>query len=529
MNNEFILALKQIEKERNIPLEVLLEALEDALAAAHKRNFGPNQNVVINIDRITGEMRVLASKLVVKTPSIPLQEISLKEAKRINAEVELGDEIMVEAIPPDFGRIAAQTAKQVIVQRIREAERDILFNEYARREGDIVSGTVQRYDQKNLIVDIGKAEGIIPTSEQVASEHFRHGDRIKAYVTEVKKSARGPQVVLSRSHPGLLKRLFEIEVPEIRQGIIHIKGVVREAGSRSKIAVKSLDSTIDPIGACVGPKGSRVQTIVDELKGEKIDIINWNDEPAVFISNSLSPARVMHVIIDESDRAAIVVVPDNQLSLAIGKDGQNARLAVKLSNWKIDIKNETQAKVAQKEAAEKAARDAADRAKREAEEKVRREAEEQAARERAAIEAEERAARDAELAAQGIVVYEEAAFTEELAEGEYAVEYAEGEYAGEYAQEYAQEPEYLSPEKAALLEIMQEEPELVLGDEALQYATVSEEEYVAEVTPEESAEALETKKKKELAEEELKPKKKKVQKEKRRKIDDYEEDYEEIL
>jgi N utilization substance protein A len=514
MNNEFILALKQIEKERNIPLEMLLEALEDALAAAHKRNFGPNQNVVINIDRVTGEIRVLASKLVVKSVTNPVGEISLKEARKINAEVETGDEIMVEVMSPDFGRIAAQTAKQVIVQRIREAERDILFSEYARREGDIVSGIVQRFDQKNCIVDIGKAEGIVPPSEQVPTERLKHGDRIKAYVLEVRKSARGPQVVLSRNNPNLLKRLFEIEVPEIRQGIILIKGVVREAGSRAKIAVKSLDSTIDPVGACVGPKGSRVQTIVDELKGEKVDIIPWSEDPAIFIANSLSPARVQTVYIDDREKSAIVVVPDNQLSLAIGRDGQNARLGVRLTGWKIDIKNETQAKVAAREAAERAAKEEVQRKQREAEEREARLAAETAAR-----EAAERAAfEEAERALQKAFSEEEP--VEEVAAQE-APEYVEVDYT-------EISPEYLPPEKAALLEILSEHPEGGLP-EGYEY------EYVEYVVPEEGAEALpvhvpeDTGKKKRVEDiEERAPKKKKAVKEKRRKIEDYDEEYEEV-
>jgi len=510
MNNEFILALKQIEKERNIPLEMLLEALEDALAAAHKRNFGPTQNVVINIDRVTGEIRVLASKLVVKTVATPLGEVSLKEAKKINPEVEIGDEIMLEVQSPDFGRIAAQTAKQVIVQRIREAERDILFNEYARREGDIVSGIVQRFDQKNCIVDIGKAEGIIPPNEQVPTERMKHGDRIKAYVVEVRKSARGPQVVMSRNHPSLLKRLFEIEVPEIRQGIILMKGVVREAGSRAKIAVKSLDSTIDPVGACVGPKGSRVQTIVDELKGEKVDIIPWSEDPASFIASSLSPARVMTVYIDEREKSAIVVVPDNQLSLAIGKDGQNARLAVRLTGWKIDIKNESQAKVAAKEAAERQAKEDAARKTREAEEKVAREAAEVAAR-----EAAERAAfEEAERALQMAYTDQPAAAAVPAEAAAEAIEYVEVD------------PQFLSPEKAALLELISQGQALPESEE---YAY----EYVEYVVPEEQpAEPVpldEAGKKKKAAElEELKPKKKKVVKEKRRKIEEYDEQYEEV-
>lgn len=344
MNGEMISAMKQIEKERQIPIEVLLEAIESALLSAYKRNFGATQNVAVQIDRQTGGVRVLARKTVVSTVKDAQVEISLAEAKAMEPTVKKGEILEFEITPQDFGRIAAQTAKQVIVQRIREAERDIIFTEYSARQGDIVSGVVQRYEQRNILVDLGRAEAVLPQSEQVPYENFRHGDRIKAYVLEVKKTTRGPQVVISRTHPNLIKRLFELEVPEIRQGVIEIKALVREPGHRSKIAVKSKDSNVDAVGACVGPKGSRVQTVVDELRGEKIDIINWNEDLVTYISNSLSPAKVVTVTVYDYDKSALVMVPDHQLSLAIGKEGQNVRLAAKITGWKIDIKSETQVK-----------------------------------------------------------------------------------------------------------------------------------------------------------------------------------------
>lgn len=348
MNSDFLSALKQIEKERGIPLDMLIQAIEDALVAAYKRNFGPNQNVIIEIDRHTGELGIWQRKLVVPEVEDPDVEMSLTEAQEYaGGEVEVGMELDMEVPNRTFGRIAAQTAKQVIVQRIREAEREIIYGEYIKRESELISGTVQRYEHRSVLVDLGRAEGVIPVAEQAQNEWFRHGDRIKCFVLEVKTATRGPQVILSRAQPGFLMKLFELEVPEIRQGIIQVKAVVREAGFRSKIAVKSLDNSVDPVGACVGPKGSRVQAVVDELRGEKIDVIPWSDDPIMFVANSLQPARVSRVTLYEDDRSAVVVVPDNQLSLAIGREGQNARLAAKLTGWKIDIKSESQARAAQ--------------------------------------------------------------------------------------------------------------------------------------------------------------------------------------
>jgi N utilization substance protein A len=358
VNSDFLSALKQIERERNIPLDMLIRAIEDALVAAYKKNFGPNQQVIIEIDRNSGELHIWQRKLVVPEVEDPGSEMSLEEAQEFSPEADIGTEIDMEVPNDTFGRIAAQTAKQVIVQRIRDAEREIVFGEFVRREGELINGTVQRYEHRSLLVDLGRIEGVIPANEQAHNEWFRHGDRIKAYVMEVKTTIRGPQVILSRAQPGLLVRLFELEVPEIRQGIIQVKAVVREAGYRSKIAVKSLENAVDPVGACVGPKGSRVQSVVDELRGEKIDVIPWSDDTHTFVANSLQPARVSRVTLYEDQRSAVVVVPDSQLSLAIGKEGQNARLAARLTGWKIDIKSETQAREIQEiESKEREVRD----------------------------------------------------------------------------------------------------------------------------------------------------------------------------
>lgn len=342
MNTEFIEALEELEREKGIAMDVLIEALEAALISAYKRNFGSLQNVRVHIDRETGEIKVFARKTVVEQAEDERSEISLEAARAKDSRYELDDIVEVEVTPRDFGRIAAQTAKQVVVQRIREAERGIIFEEFSSREGDIVNGVVQRQDQKNVYIDLGKTEAILAPTEQIPGEDYRHGDRIKTYIVEVRKTTKGPQILVSRTHPGLLKRLFELEVPEIHDGTVELKSVAREAGARSKIAVYSKDENVDPVGACVGPKGMRVQTIVTELKGEKIDIVKWSQDPAKFVANALSPAKVVSVVIYEDDKIARVVVPDFQLSLAIGKEGQNARLAAKLTGWKIDIKSESQ-------------------------------------------------------------------------------------------------------------------------------------------------------------------------------------------
>lgn len=343
MNMEFIEALHELEKERGISAEVLFEAIEAALISAYKKNFASLQNVRVHIDRLTGEFKVFARKTVVENVEDPRVEVSLSDAHKVDPNYTVDDIVEYEVTPREFGRIAAQTAKQVVVQRIREAERGMIYDEYINREGDIVTGVVQRYEQKNVIVDLGKVEAILPAQEQIPGETYQPFERIKTYVFEVKKTTKGPQIILSRTHPGLVKRLFELEVPEIHDGVVEIKGVSREAGARSKIAVYSRDTNVDPVGACVGPKGSRVQTIVTELKGEKIDIVNYSVDPKEFVANALSPAKVIGVYPKTDEKVALVVVPDYQLSLAIGKEGQNARLAAKLTSWKIDIKSESQA------------------------------------------------------------------------------------------------------------------------------------------------------------------------------------------
>lgn len=340
---EFIEAIHELEKEKGISAEVLFEAIEAALISAYKKNFSSLQNVRIHIDRLTGEIKVYTRKNVAENIEDSRVQIPLEEAKKIDPNYSLEDVVEFEVTPREFGRIAAQTAKQVVVQRIREAERGLIYDEYINREGDIVTGIVQRYEQRNVIVDLGKVEAVLPGSEQIPGESYQPFERIKTFVVEVKKTTKGPQILLSRTHPGLIKRLFELEVPEIHDGIVEIKAVAREAGARSKIAVYSKDKNVDPVGACVGPKGSRVQNIVNELKGEKMDIINWSSDPVEFVSNALSPAKVLGVYPKLEDKVTLVVVPDYQLSLAIGKEGQNARLAAKLTGWKIDIKNETQA------------------------------------------------------------------------------------------------------------------------------------------------------------------------------------------
>lgn len=343
MNAEFMQAFEQLGREKGITPEVLFDAIEAALISAYKRNFGSAQNVRVSLDRVTGEIHVYARKNVVEDVSDARLELSLGEAKAIDPRYELEDVVELEVTPKNFGRIAAQTAKQVVVQRIREAERGMIYEEFSNRESDIVTGIVQRIEQKNVFIDLGKAEAILAPSEQIPDEVYKHNDRLKTYIVEVKKTTKGPQILVSRTHPGLLKRLFELEVPEIHDGIVELKSVAREPGLRSKIAVYSRDETVDPVGACVGHKGMRVQTIVNELKGEKIDIVKWNTDPAKYIANALSPARVLSVEIQETEKMSRVIVPDYQLSLAIGKEGQNARLAAKLTGWKIDIKSESQA------------------------------------------------------------------------------------------------------------------------------------------------------------------------------------------
>lgn len=343
---DFMEALDELEKDRGINKEIIIDTIEQALLTAYKKNFGSAQNVRVEVDREDGEVRVFSQRRVVDESDLydTFLEIELADARKIDPSYELGDIIENEVTPKDFGRIAAQTAKQVVVQRIREAEREIVYNEFIEKETEIVTGEIARATSKTVYVNVGKIEASMPESEQIPGEEYKAGQKIKVYILEVKKTNKGPQIVVSRSHPGLVKRLFEKQVEEIYQGIVQIKSVSREAGSRTKIAVQSIDERIDPIGACVGTKGSRVRAVVDELGGEKIDIINYSEDPAEFISASLSPSKVVRVDVNEEEKTALVVVPDYQLSLAIGKSGQNARLAAKLTNWKIDIKSESQIK-----------------------------------------------------------------------------------------------------------------------------------------------------------------------------------------
>jgi len=343
MNTDLLEALATLEKEKGISKDVLIEAIEAALISAYKRNFHQAQNVRIDFDKETGNIKVFARKTVVEEVNDPRLEISLSEAQAINPVYEIGDVVEIEVTPKDFGRIAAQTAKQVVTQRVREAERGIIYSEFIDREEDIMTGIVQRYDNRFIYVNLGKVEALLPASEQMPNETYQQNDRIKVYITKVEKTTKGPQVMVSRTHPGLLKRLFELEVPEIYDGTVEIKAIAREAGDRSKIAVYSENPEIDPVGSCVGQKGQRVQAIVDELNGEKIDIVEWSEDPKEFVANALSPSKVLHVEVNEEEKATTVVVPDYQLSLAIGKRGQNARLAAKLTGWKIDIKSESDA------------------------------------------------------------------------------------------------------------------------------------------------------------------------------------------
>ena len=347
MNREVIEAVGLLAKEKGISKEVLFSAIEEALKSAYRKNFKKGtvsgQNVDVSIDRTTGAVQVFARKIIVENVEDDSQEISLQEARGIQPNYDVGDIVKVEVTPGDFGRVAAQTAKQVIMQRIREAEQGIIYDEYIEKENEILTAIVQRVEGKNVYVELGKTEGIIEAQGQMPGEEYNVNDRIKVYVLEVQRTTKGPQVVVSRTHPGLIKRLFELESPEIQNGTVQIKSIAREAGSRTKMAVFSVDPMIDPVGSCVGPRGMRVEHVVAELKNEKIDIIKGSADPAELIANALNPARVLSGFIAEYAKACRVIVPDNQLSLAIGKEGQNARLAVKLTGWKIDIKSQSQA------------------------------------------------------------------------------------------------------------------------------------------------------------------------------------------
>ena len=344
MNKELIEALEILEKEKNISKATMLEAIENSLLTACKNHFGKADNVKVNINPTTGDFAVLASKEVVEEVEDPLTQISLAEAKMIAPKYNLGDVVQIPIESKSFGRIATQNAKNVILQKIREEERKVLYNDWYAMEKDIVQGVVQRYVGRNVSLNLGKVDAILSEQEQVKGEVFQPTERVKLYVLEVKDTPKGPRISVSRTHPDLVKRLFELEVAEVKDGTVEIKSIAREAGSRTKIAVKSNDPNVDPVGACVGINGARVNSIVSELRGEKIDIINWDDNPAYLIENALSPAKVICVVADEDAKEAQVIVPDYQLSLAIGKEGQNARLAAKLTGYKIDIKSETQAR-----------------------------------------------------------------------------------------------------------------------------------------------------------------------------------------
>ncbi len=340
MKTEFMVALTQLAAEKHLPKEVVLAAIESALVSAYRKDaFTAGQDIIAKINPNNGEVKLYVRKTVAEAPSDPLHEVSLTEAQKINRSAQVGEILSIESTPPNAGRIAAQTARQVILQRLHEAEHHAIFEEFTSKEGDIVTGIVQRITPDQIYIDLGKADAILPSNEQVHNERYRTGQRLKLYVLEVNRTTRGPQIIMSRSHRNLLRRLFELEVPEIYGGTVQLKSVAREAGHRSKVAVAACQEGTDPVGCCVGLRGIRIQNIVNELNGEKIDVIEWSDNPSVFIANALSPAQVSNVELSTEENIAIVAVPDKQLSLAIGKEGQNARLAAKLTGWRIDIKS----------------------------------------------------------------------------------------------------------------------------------------------------------------------------------------------
>jgi transcription termination/antitermination protein NusA len=348
MKSDFLMAITQLAAEKNLPKEMVLEAVEAALASAYKKDNLATSNVVVRIDRESGAVRVYTRKTVVEEITDPRTEMTPQEARALKPDAVIGDNVDIETAAHDGGRIAAQTAKQVVLQRLREAEREVVYEEYSGKESDILSGMVQRFEGKNVIIDLGKAEAVLPPSEQVKTEHYRPGQRLKLYLLEVIKSSKGPQVTVSRTHKNLLRRLFELEVPEIYKGTVELRSIAREPGHRSKVAVYSSQEGIDPVGACVGLRGIRIQNIVNELGGERIDVVQWDPDASRFVANALSPAQVLGVSVDAGENTASVVVPDRQLSLAIGKEGQNARLAAKLTGWRIDIRSES---IAQQERA----------------------------------------------------------------------------------------------------------------------------------------------------------------------------------
>jgi len=341
MKSELLIAITQMAAEKNLPREVVLRAVEAALASAYKKDSGLQGNITVHIDRERGTVHVYQHRTVVEEVTDPKVEIGLEEARRLKPDARPGDTITTEVTPTNAGRIAAQTAKQVVLQRLREAERDKIHEEFASRRGDIVSGVVQRVEPRQVIVDLGRTEAVLPAAEQVRTEQYRPGQRLRFYLLDVQRQAKGPQIVLSRTHKDLVKRLLELEVPEVAKGVVEIKAIAREPGYRTKVAVAARQPGVDPVGACVGLRGLRIQNIVNELGGERIDVVEWDRDPARFVANALSPAQVSRVIINEEENTAIVIVPDRQLSLAIGKEGQNARLAAKLTGWRIDIKPES--------------------------------------------------------------------------------------------------------------------------------------------------------------------------------------------
>lgn len=476
MKSEFEIAITQLSADRNLAPDVIIEAIEMALVSAYKRNYGPSQNVNVELDRRTGKARVYVKKQVVEQVEDERNEITPAEAKLIDPAAAPGDFVDVEVMPRDFGRIAAQTAKQVITQRIREAERDSVYAEYAERAEELVNGIVREVDvrSRTVGVSLGKAEAVLPRSEQIVREHYRVGQRIRVYIISVERTARGPQITVSRTHPDLLRRLLELEVPEIYNGTVEVKAIAREPGYRSKVAVAALQSGVDPVGSCVGMRGVRIQNIVNELAGEKIDVVEWSRDEQVFIANALSPAKVTEVYLNRNEKAAKVIVPDRALSLAIGKEGQNARLAAKLTGWRIDIKSES-------EASEEA---------------------EQLAAEREAAAERDREREEARLAAAALLAEAEAAMLEdeddeELLEEELAADAQDEmpEIVDEHALVEQPEPETeQAPETESELDAVQAE-ELVAPDaepsevEASEAEVVEEEaEDVAEVESEDVAE-----------------------------------------
>lgn len=348
MNINLAKVLDEIEKEKEISKDILIEAIKSAIASAYKKNYSSNvDDIKIDISKNSGEIKVFTKKTIVEKVSEPLKEISIDDLSTSDREkYSIADTILLETTPREFGRIATQTAKQVIIQKIREAERNVIYKKYIDKERDIVTGIVQRIEHGNVIIDLGRTEALLLPNEQIRYEEYYKGKRIKVYILEVIKTSKGPKILTSRTHPELLKRLFELEVPEIHEGLVEIRNIAREAGKRSKVAVDSRDERIDPIGACIGDRGSRIKLIMQELKDEKIDVIKWSDDEKLLIANSLSPAKVLSVDLFEKDKTATVIVPDQQLSLAIGKEGQNARLAAKLTGWKVDIKSESEYKKA---------------------------------------------------------------------------------------------------------------------------------------------------------------------------------------